>query len=34
MPAIGHDPRILSWNMDKQLANVWTLDGRQRIRFV
>jgi putative transposase len=32
--SISYDLRILSWNMDKQLANVWTLDGRQKIPFV
>jgi putative transposase len=32
--SICYDPRILSWNMDKGCANIWTLDGRQKIPFV
>jgi putative transposase len=32
--SICYDLRILSWNMDKGFASIWTLDGRQRIPFV
>jgi putative transposase len=32
--SICYDLRILSWNMDKSTASVWTLDGRQKIAFV
>jgi putative transposase len=32
--SICYDPRILSWNMDKGFASIWTLDGRQKIPFV
>jgi putative transposase len=32
--SISYDSRILSWNMEKSVANVWTLDGRQKISFV
>ena len=32
--SISYDLRILSWNMDKGFASIWTLDGRQKIPFV
>ena len=32
--SISYDLRILSWNMEKSVANIWTLDGRQKIPFV
>jgi putative transposase len=32
--SICYDLRILSWNMDKSFASIWTLYGRQKIPFV
>jgi len=32
--SIAYDLRILSWNQDKSVVNIWTLDGRQKIPFV
>src|SRR5271157_2417631 len=32
--SISYDLRILSWNMDKSFASIWTLDGRHKIPFV
>jgi putative transposase len=32
--SISYDLRILSWNMDKSFASIWTLAGRQKIAFV
>lgn len=32
--SIAYDNRILSWQLDKQTINIWTLDGRQRMPFV
>ena len=32
--SISYDLRILSWNMDKSFASIWTLAGRQKVPFV
>ena len=32
--SISYDLRILSWNMDKSFASIWTLTGRQKVPFV
>jgi putative transposase len=32
--SISYDSRILSWNTEKSIANIWTLDGRAKIPFV
>ena len=34
MGAIDYDNRILSWDIDKQIVNILTLQGRRRIPFV
>jgi putative transposase len=31
--AIAYDSRILSWKARKQAVSIWTMDGRQTIRF-
>jgi IS605 OrfB family transposase len=32
--SIAYDARILSWRLDKNEISIWTVDGRQAIRFV
>ena len=32
--SIAYDDRILSWQLDKQLVSLWTLDGRVKLAFV
>jgi putative transposase len=32
--SICYDLRILSWNMEQNVASIWTLDSRQKIPFV
>ncbi len=32
--AISYDDRILSWNLDQQAINVWTVEGRKKINYV
>lgn len=32
--AIAYDDRILTWQTQKQIVNIWTLDGRQKIPYV
>lgn len=31
---IPYDSRILAWKMDKDEVSIWTVDGRQKIKFV
>jgi predicted transposase len=31
--AIAFDARILSWDLDKQVVSIWTVDGRIKIAF-
>lgn len=32
--SIAYDDRILSWQLDKQIVSLWTLDGRVKLAFV
>ena len=32
--AIAYDDRILTWKTDKQIVNIWTIEGRQKIPYV
>lgn len=32
--AIPYDSRILTWKIDKDEVSIWTVDGRQKIKFV
>jgi IS605 OrfB family transposase len=32
--AVAYDPRILSYNIEKQIASIWSVDGRLKIPFV
>lgn len=31
---IAYDSRILSWNIEKLIASIWTVEGRQKIKYV
>ena len=32
--SIAYDSRILSWNIDKSIASIWTIEGRQKIKYI